>query len=264
MKYINRNIMKKEVLITILLLPLFQLQAQRIDADMIMNKSHDLTLTGSMSANIDLTITEKNGATRSRTISMTTKSYADGLEKRFIKFIEPADVRGTAMLVIDKKDAQDEMWIYLPALKKTRRIVSREKGRSFMSSEFSNADMSSPTLSDFINTHMPGSGQNDQWIIESVPLNEEKADEYGYSRKISYIGKDSYQILKMEFYNFDNELFKTIDIKSIFPLEDGKFIVKNMIAYNVMTNRKSEIILNNIAQGAKVDDSYFTLQNLER
>ena len=232
--------MKKEVFITILLLPLFQLQAQQIDADIIMNKSRDLTLTGSMSANIDLTITEKNGATRSRTISMTTKSYADGLEKRFIKFIEPADVRGTAMLVIDKKDAQDEMWIYLPALKKIRRIVSREKGRSFMSSEFSNADMSSPTLSDFINTNMPESGQNDQWIIESVPVNEDKADEYGYSRKISYIKKDSFQIQKMEFYSFDNELFKTIEIKSIYPLEDGKFIVKNMVANNVMTNRTFE------------------------
>ena len=53
------------------------------------------------------------------------------------------------MLIIDNKNIADEMWIYLPALKKTRRIVSSEKGKSFMSSEFSNADMSSPTLSDF-------------------------------------------------------------------------------------------------------------------
>ncbi len=89
---------------------------------------------------------------------MTTKSYADGLEKRFIRFIEPADVRGTAMLIVDNENTADEMWIYLPALKKVRRIVSSEKGKSFMSSEFSNADISSPPISDFVNRHLDNSG----------------------------------------------------------------------------------------------------------
>ncbi|MCX6321422.1 MAG: outer membrane lipoprotein-sorting protein [Bacteroidia bacterium] len=256
--------MKGKVILSMLLLPLFQIAAQQPDAALIMSKSRELSLTGSMSANINLSITEKGGASRFRIISMTTKSYPDGLEKRFIKFIEPADVRGTAMLVIDNKNIPDEIWIYLPALKKTRRIVSSEKGKSFMSSEFSNADMSSPTLSDFVNKHLSESGSSNQWIIESTPVNEDKADEYGYSKKISYISMDKYQILKMEFYNFDNELFKTIEIKSIYPLPDGKFIIKNMIANNVLTNRKSEIILNNISYGLKIDDSFFSLQNLER
>lgn len=195
---------------------------------------------------------------------MTTKSYPDGLEKRFIRFIEPADVRGTAMLVVDNRNLMDEMWIYLPALKKTRRIVSAEKGKSFMSSEFSNADMSSPTLSDFINKHTGASGTNNQWIIESIPADEDKADEYGYSKKVTYISLDKCQILKMEFYNIDNELFKTIEIKSIFPLQDGKYMIKNMVASNLVTNRKSEILFNNINERIKVEDSFFSLQNLER
>jgi len=256
--------MEKKVFLVILLLPLLQAVAVQPDPGLIMSKSRELSLTGSMSAIINLTITEKSGASRFRTISMTTKSYPDGLEKRFIKFIEPADVRGTAMLVIDNKNIQDEMWIYLPALRKIRRIVSSEKGRSFMSSEFSNADMSSPTLSDFVNKHLGESGLNNQWIIESKPVSEDKAEEYGYSKKISYLNADNYQILKMEFYNFDNELFKIIEIKSIYPLPEGKFIIKNMIANNLLTNRKSEIVLNNITVGTKVDDSYFTIQNLER
>ena len=251
-------------MLLVFLLPLFQAAGQLPDAGQILNKSRDLSLTGSMSANINLTITEKGGGTRNRTISMTTKSYQDGLEKRFIKFIEPADVRGTAMLVVDNKNANDEMWIYLPALKKTRRIVTSEKGRSFMSSEFTNADMSSPALSDFTNRHSEKSGTNNQWIIESVPVNDDKADEYGYSKKVSYISMDKYQVLKMEFYNFDNELFKTIEIKSIHPLTDGKYLVKDMIAYNLVTNRKSQILFSNIKDGVSVDDSFFSLQNLER
>lgn len=221
-------------------------------------------MAGTISANISLTITEKTGAVRSRTIAMTSKSYPDGSEKRLIKFLEPADVRGTAMLVNDFKDVSDEMWIYLPALKKTRRIVSTEKGKSFMSSEFSNADMSSPPLSDFNNKHMPNSGTGSQWIIESIPADEDKADEYGFSRKVSYIGMDNYQVQKMEFYNFDNELFKVIEIKNIFPLPGGKYMIKDMLADNLVSRRKSEIKFTDISAGIAVDDSFFTLQNLER
>jgi hypothetical protein len=245
-------------------MPLLQAVGQQPDAGQIMDKTRDLSITGSLSATINLSITEKSGATRNRTISMTTKSYADGLEKRFIRFIEPADVRGTAMLVLDNKNISDEMWIYLPALKKTRRIVTSEKGKSFMSSEFTNADMSSPTLADFVHRHLDRSGTGNQWIIESVPANEDKADEYGYSRKVSYISADKNQIQKMEFYNFDNELFKIIEIKSIFPLSGGKYLVKNMVANNLRTNRQSEILFTNINEGVKVEDSFFTIQNLER
>ena len=247
-----------------LILPLLQAAAQQPDAAQIMGKSRDLGITGSLSANVILTITEKGGSTRSRTISMITKSYADGLEKRIIKFIEPADVRGTSMLVVDNKNSADEMWIYLPALKKTRRIVTSEKGKSFMSSEFSNADMTSPAISDFTHKHLEKSGTNNQWIIESTPVNENKADEYGYSKKISYISIDKSQVQKMEFYNFDNELFKVIEIKSIYPLPDGKYLVKDMLANNLTTNRRSEILFSNINEGVKIDDSNFTIQNLER
>ncbi len=217
-----------------------------------------------MSSTISLTITDKGGSIRKRTISMITKSYPDGSEKRLIKFIEPADVRGTALLIIDNKDIPDEMWIYLPALKKTRRIVSSEKGKSFMSSEFSNSDMSSPALSDFTYKHLSGSGENKQWIIESTPVTSQKADEYGYSKKISWFNSDTWQLKKMEYYNFDNQLFKTIEIKSIQPVEDGKYIIRNMVSKNISTGRSSEILLDKIVTNTKIEDSVFSLQNLER
>ena len=92
-----------------LILPLLQAAAQQPDASQIMDKSREQSIAGSLSATVFLTITEKGGSTRSRTISMMTKSYADGLEKRIIRFIEPADVRGTSMLVLDNKNSADEM-----------------------------------------------------------------------------------------------------------------------------------------------------------
>lgn len=249
----------------LLLLPLLlQVQAQQPDASEIMNKSRELTLTGSLSATVYLTITEKNNSVRNRTISMQTKSYPDGVEKRLIRFVEPADVRGTSMLIFDNKSQADEMWIYLPALKKTRRIVSSDKGKSFMSSEFSNADMSSPTMSDFINRHLQKSGEDNLWIIESVPADNDKADEYGYSKKISYISADKFIVRKMEFYDFDNKLFKEIEIKNVQPGSDGRYLVSNMTSRNISNGRSSELKFGNIKMDAVIDDSVFTLQNLEK
>ncbi len=97
------------------------------DPVQLMEKGRDLTMISALKSTMTLTIYEKNGATRVRTISMVSKTTG-GTEKRLVRFVEPADVRGTAMLIVDNEDTQDEMWIYLPALKKTRRIVSTEKG----------------------------------------------------------------------------------------------------------------------------------------
>jgi hypothetical protein len=256
--------MKRILMLSMFLLPLLQVSAQLQDAEQIMTKSRDLTLTSSLNATISLTITEKNGSTRNRTISMNSKSFPDGLEKRFIKFLSPADVRGTAMLILDNKNSADEMWIYLPALKKTRRIVSSEEGKSFMSSEFSNADMSSPSLSDFTNKHSGSSGKDNQWIIESIPINQDKADEYGYSRKVTYFSMDKCQVRKMEFYNFDNELYKIIEVKSVHPMSEGKYMIQEMTANNILTGRKSTIIFSNISDNLKIDNAVFAVQNLER
>jgi hypothetical protein len=240
-------------------------QAQLSDPVQLMGKVRDLTMSGNLQATVTLTITEKNGAVRTRKVSMVSKSYDDGTEKRMIKFLDPADVRGTAMLIIDNKDTQDDMWIYLPALKRTRRIVSSEKGKSFMSSEFSNADMTSGNNADFKISHMPGSGDNGEWIIESTPINDEKADEYGFSRKVTWLDKKDLKIKKIDFYNFDGDLFKTIDIVATQP-QTGKegYIMTEMYAVNHINGRSSRIKFDKVDTSSNIPDKTFVVDNLSR
>lgn len=240
------------------------MKAQLSDPVQLMEKSRDLTMSGSLQSTITLTITEKNGVVRTRKVSMISKTYG-GTEKRMIRFLDPADVRGTAMLIIDNKDVQDEMWIYLPALKKTRRIVSSEKGKSFMSSEFSNADMTSGSNADFKISHMPGSGNNGEWIIESRPVNNEKADEYGFSRKVTYLDKKDLKIRKIDFYNFDDVMFKTIDIVSTQP-QVGKegYIMTEMYAVNHINGRSSRIKFDQVNTSGNIPDNTFSVDNLSR
>jgi outer membrane lipoprotein-sorting protein len=256
--------MKKRLTILLSLLPLFAAEAQLPDAGQIMTISRELSLPGSMSSIITLSITEKNGTVRKRIISMISESYPDGSEKRIIKFIEPPEVKGTGLLITDNQSKADEMWIYLPALKRTRRMISSDKCKSFMSSEFSNSDMSSPSISDFTYKHLETSGENGQWIIESTPANSEKADEYGCSKRISFINQDNWQLKKLEYYNFDNQLYKTMTVKSVQILNKSKYLIKNMVVFNTINGRSSEIMFDKIETGIKVDDSVFSIQNLER
>ena len=230
-----------------------------------MDRSRDLTMSGNIQSTVTLTITEKNGSVRARKLNMITKSYDDGTIKRMVKFLDPADVRGTAMLIVDNKNVQDDMWIYLPALKRTRRIVSTEKGKSFMSSEFSNADMSSGTNADFKIRHLPESGKNNLWVIESEPVSDEKADEYGFSKKITYLDKNSLKTKQVDFYNFDGELFKTIEIVATIPLEGKEgYVMTDMSAINHISGRSSRVKFDQVNTSASIPDNTFIADNLSR
>jgi hypothetical protein len=68
----------------------------------------------------------------------------------------------------------------------------------------------------------------------------------------------------MEYYNFENQLFKVIEVKSVQPVEGGHYIIRNMKANNISTGRSSEIFFERIITNSKTDDSVFSLQNLER
>lgn len=239
--------------------------AQQSDPVLLMDKSRDLTMSGNIQSTVTLTISEKNGSVRTRKLNMITKSYDDGTIKRMVKFLDPADVRGTAMLIVDSKDAQDDMWIYLPALKKTRRIVSTEKGKSFMSSEFSNADMSSGSNADFKISHLPESGKNDVWVIQNVPVSDDKADEYGFSKKVTYLEKSSLKTKKIDFYNFDGDLFKTIEIVATQPLTGKEgYVMTDMLAKNHLNGRSSRVKFDQVNTTASIPDNTFIADNLSR
>jgi len=244
--------------------PVLTICGQMPDAVSIAEKSRDLSLTGSMQATINMVITEKNGGERRRKIILSSISLPGGTEKRMIRFIEPADVKGTSILIFDKKNESDEMWIYLPALKRTRRIVASEGGRSFMSSEFTNSDMSSPVLSDFSYRHLGGSGSGDRWIIESVPSDPDKLENYGFSRKVSFIGMKDYCVRKMEFYNREGELFKIMEIKDFRIITGGNYMITEMTSRNLSNGRSSSMKFSEVQIPFKVEESYFSIQNLER
>ncbi len=239
------------------------------DGREIMQKSRDASKLDGMEAVSTLKIYDAKGRERVRQTSMASKLFESGAtEKRIIRFLSPAEVRGTGMLIYDYDERNDDMWIYMPALRKTRRIISNEKSKSFMGSEFSNADMSAPSLEDFdyILTGSDLVGGTDCWIVEVVPVNEDIMDEVGYDRQLAWIGKQDFVFRKAEYYDEDDELFKQMISSDVRQMDTSgkKYIATRMEMSNLQNGRKSVMTIDEIQYNPDVKEEYFTLGYLER
>jgi hypothetical protein len=257
----------RRIAMMVLLALLAVLSTSAQDAKEIIRQSHDALKVSSFEAVSTLTITDSKGNQRVRRNTMASMSMDDGTEKRIIKFLSPAEVKGTGILIFDYPEKSDDMWIYLPALRKTRRIVSREKSKSFMGSEFSNANMTAPGIDDF-NYKIVGEEVfkgNPCYQIESIPVSTDLEDQYGYSRAVSWVNKNSYLVHRTNYFDFDGELFKTITNSAFKELDDakGSYMVTEMKAVNHSNSRTSEMIMEQVAVTA-TKASYFTVAYLEK
>ena len=254
--------MKTIILSIGLLISFMSLSAQ--DATEIIKKSHEIMKLNSFEATSRLVIYDGKGNERVRNNTMASKTYGDGTEKRVIRFLSPAEVKGTGILIFDHETSDDDMWIYLPALRKTRRIVSSEKSKGFMGSEFSNADMTAPALEDF-KYELLGSEEIEAvacWKVSSTAVNMDIEDEYGYSQVISWIGKNDYLVRQRHYLDFDQEHFKTIRTLAFKQFKD-KYMITEMIAENHSNGRSSRMKMEEI-QISDTDDDYFTVAYLEK
>jgi hypothetical protein len=228
------------------------MQAQgKLTAEQIVDKSFKTTKLDGSEATSTMTIIDNKGRERVRKIAAVTKLFDNGAtEKRLIRFLSPADVKGTGLLTFDYEKKDDDMWLFMPALRKTRRIVSTEKSKNFMGSEFSYADMTPPTLEDFAYKIL---GEEEVkgvlcWKIEMIPKDEDVADENGFSKRIAFIGNKELEVKEV----------KEVDLKN------HKYRPMHMIMVNKQNGRKSILIVDEIQFNPNVKDEYFTTRYLER
>jgi hypothetical protein len=250
-------------LMLIILMPGLMVNGQ--DAREISKKASDAINLDAMEMVSTLKIISANGEVRIRTMSTATKKFGN-VSKMMMKFIDPADVKGTTLLVFDYENKDDDMWIYMPALRKTRRIVSSEKGKNFMGSEFTNADMSKPNIDEF-NYKLIGNEIIDSkpcWIIESTCKTDEQEDQYGFSKRVTYIDKANYLAYKIEYYDFSGQLLRVETIKDYKKQANGGYFAFSMEMKNVQNKRSSIMIIDKFQLGSTLSEAQFTPAMLEK
>lgn len=216
-----------------------------------------------------MTIIDEKGRERVRKIAQVTKLYDNGdTEKRLIRFLEPADIKGTGLLTFDYKEKDDDLWLYMPALRKTRRIVSTEKAKNFMGSEFTYADMTPPSLNDFTFNKLADETVDGVtcYQIEWIPVNDDIAEENGFGRRITFFGKENFVIRKSIYYDLDDELEKELIIHGIQELDpvNHRYRAENMEMINHQNGRRSALQTEKLEFNPNIDDEYFTVRYLER
>jgi hypothetical protein len=253
----------KTVLLTLLILLCSLISAQT--AREISLKAMNAVEIGDMEMISTIIIADARGNERIRQISTASRQFGD-CTKMLTVFLQPADVKGTSLLVYDYESKEDNMWIFMPALRKVRRIVSTEKGKNFMGSEFSNADMSKPNIDDFSYADLGFETVDGikSRKIESKPKNNDIAKENNFSRKISFFDATTNLCYRIEYYDMADKLHRIQTISNNKKLPGGKYFAHQMVMVNVQNGRKTTMKVDRFQQGSNLPESRFSPNALEQ
>jgi outer membrane lipoprotein-sorting protein len=136
----------------------------------------------------------------------------DGDDDRLmVRFNAPAEVKGTGLLTIEK-GAEDEQWLYLPDLKKSKRIAGASKAQSFMGTDFSNYDMRTEDLTghDYRKTGEETLDGRPCYLVEATPKTEEVKESTGYARRTMWVDKERWVVPRCEYFDTSGKPLKTL------------------------------------------------------
>ncbi len=186
--------------------------------------------------NLKMTLKNKNGQTSERLLTTKTFELTEDGDKSLIVFNSPRDVKGTATLTFTHKKGSDDQWLFLPSIKRVKRISSNNKSGPFVGSEFAYEDLSSQEVEKYAYKFVEEKGS--LLVVEQDPVDPKS----GYTRRLVTYNKDKgYRIEKVEFYDRKNSLLKTL-IYSDYNVYKGKFWragTFNMV--NHQTNKETKL-----------------------
>jgi hypothetical protein len=222
-----------------------------------------------VSRNLTMKLVGRRGKVRERTTRMYRKYF--GKDKHTIFFyLSPKNVKNTAFLTFDYADTarQDDQWLYLPAMRKVRRISASNRGDYFLGTDLSYEDVkleSRISVNDYIHI-TTGESEIDGHrciLIESTPVNQLIARELGYSKVISCVDIEIWMARESKFWDIAGNLLKTVQVKDI-RLVEGIWTQHNIEVKNHKTGHSTSMIYGNVDYKTNIDDSVFTRNALKR
>lgn len=209
-----------------------------------------------------MTLVNKRGRTRQRSMRVIKKKYGDD-SKSIISFLEPADVKGIGFLAweYDNPEKEDDRWLYLPALKKSRRIAGSSKNDFFMGSDFTYDDMGDRNVDEDTHKLLRTEKQSDHlcWVIESSP----REDNPMYSKVIHWIDQNALVSVKSEYYDRQGQLLKIFTVKDL-KMHQKYWTIFEMEMENVQESHKTILAINEVEYNVGVKDNLFRVQILEK
>ena len=238
-------------------------------ADQIMNANYAVSRTHDATYKGRFTLITKSGQERVRDVLVWTKLQPNGSDMyRLSRFTAPADIKGTATLIVEDSTGDDGLWIHLPAIGKTRRLVASNKKDSYVGTDLSYGDVIGYRTPDW-NNRITGVAEIDQtpcWIVESVPASERVASDSAYSRRISWVRQDNYVTAQGELYDAAGRLQKTFRQVDIEKVSDQPLRWQPMLidVHNLLTGHATRVEFFDFEANTGLSDGLFAPRTLER
>ena len=211
---------------------------------------------------VKMILRNKQGQQSVREIrSKTLEVDGDG-DKSLTVFDEPRDVKGTALLSFTHKTGPDDQWLYLPALKRVKRIASDNKSGPFMGSEFAYEDITSQEVDKYTYKFLRDDTLDslDVFVFERYPVDEKS----GYTRQIIWLDKEHYKERKIEYYDRKNALLKTLTFTDYNQYLDKFWRAHEMYMVNHQTGKSNTLEQNNYQFQTGLTDRDFDKNSLKR
>lgn len=245
-------------------------QAAELTAREIMQRVDDRDDGDNGISDMEMILIDKNNNQRVRKIRNYSKDKGED-RRRIMFFVEPADVKDTAFLTYDYDayEADDDQWLYLPALHKTKRIATADKSGSFMGSDFNYSDMTRRNLDAYdykIVKEAPVHG-HDAWLIEAMPKTKEEIAKTGYEKSLVFVRKDNFvPVRAVHWVAGGGGKLKYMDVLKLEQI-DGIWVATE----TTMTTKKGKATLHktllrfhNIRFNQDLGEDLFTLRRLEQ
>lgn len=193
--------------------------------------------------NMQMVLTNRHGEESGRDVRLKMLEVQNDGDKSISVFRSPRDIKGTALLSHSHKVGSDDQWLYLPALKRVKRISSKNKSGSFMGSEFAYEDISFQEVEKYQHTYVKDDviGERKAFVIERIPV-----DKYsGYSKQHVWIDAERYIPLKIEFFDRKKQLLKTLTFGGYALYQDTFWRAAEQEMVNHQSGKKTKLIWSN-------------------
>lgn len=218
---------------------------------------------GNFTARQAMVLRNKQGQESRRQLRVKVLEVAGDGDKSLMVFDEPRDVKGTALLTHAHKQEADDQWLYLPALKRVKRISSSNKSGSFMGSEFSYEDLSPPEVEKFTYRYLRDEPCGDLTctVCERFPVDKKAS---GYSRQVIWQDKDELRTWKVEYFDRKDAHLKTLSIGKYKQYLDKYWRAGEMNMVNHLTGKSTDLTWADYQFRTKLKERDFSKTGLKR
>ncbi|MBF0186497.1 MAG: outer membrane lipoprotein-sorting protein [Magnetococcales bacterium] len=217
---------------------------------------------GDMTANMTMTLKNRHGETSVRYMRIKMLEMENDGDKSMSIFDRPRDVKGTAMLTFSHATKPDDQWMYLPALKRVKRISSRNKSGPFMGSEFAFEDLGSQEIGKYTYTWINNEacGDLECFVIERKPTYKYS----GYTRQMVWMDTAEYRPLKIDYYDRKNSLLKTQTFTEYHQFIGKYWRAHTMDIVNHQTGKSTNLVWSKVKFQTGLKERDFTRNSLKR